>query len=969
MVRIQSTSPMVGRESELRELDAAAAEATSGTPRVVVVGGEAGIGKSRLIDELCARVGDSAVIARGQCVEFGTVGVPYAPLIGVLRDLVDAVGTEAVFAAAAGGAGTLRGLVDGRAPVDRDERLGVERLDEVVTTILETLSVDRTIVVVVEDLHWADPATLDVVRFLARMVRSGRLLVVVSYRSDDVGRGHPLRSVLGELERNRRVSRVLLDRLDPAQVRTQLEGLIGSDATAARSRAVFERSEGVPFFVEELADWSDARTVPATLRELLLARYEDLDRETQRIVRALAAGGGRVDHAILAAVVETGDGTHPNALDAALRDAIEAGVIVIAGRGYDFRHALVREAVADELLPGESADVHARYARALESQSVDPTALAARSVLVSAHWLEAHDLEQAFRTSLDGMRLSRAAFAYASAAQLGERALGLWNRVSDPETTAGMPHVELLDAVARSWRGAGEMGRALATIDQALGEVDPGDRVRRARLLRNKGLMLSFDGHTDALAILEEALALLGDDEEPGLRAGLLAEASSKFMVSGQSEQAIAAATEAIRLAPPDASRTRSIAANVRAGTLVHLGRIEEGMLDYALALREAGDDRDPLLRYHVNYSDTLHLLGRHRESMEVAVEGIRIAEASGVARTSGAILSLNTVDPLFALGEWDRADSLIEDSLDLDPPVVFRVYLRRARIRSVLWRGDPEQARSLFERWQASMRQIAGFEDQVAAGLALDVAELYLALDDLDTAWTWAGRLLEGPRLASAPWELPIAPVVARIVARRRELAGDPRLHADELDRLAAVIERDVWPTRELWAAFAAAEVGGPTGAGDDVELWQRAIAAAEVPAGMALMRLQLRYGLARAQVRSGDRTAAAYTIERLRSDAASLGAQLIVDWCDALATDAGIVAAARGPRSDFELTARERQVLELIAEGLSNGQIAEQLYISRKTVSVHVSAVLRKLGAASRTEAARHLLSGPTGLRAPRR
>jgi DNA-binding CsgD family transcriptional regulator len=457
------------------------------------------------------------------------------------------------------------------------------------------------------------------------------------------------------------------------------------------------------------------------------------------------------------------------------------------------------------------------------------------------------------------------------------------------------------------------------------------------------------------------------------LRAGLLAEAASKYMVSGQSAHALEAATEAIALAPPDAARTRSVAANVRAGTLIHLGRVEEGMADYAFALREAGDDRDALLRYHVNYSDTLHLLGRHTESMEVALAGIRIAEASGVARTSGAILALNTVDPLVALGEWTRADELIEDSLDLDPPVVFRVYLRRARIRSVLWRGDPARARALFEQWQGSMRQIAGFEDQVAAGLALDIAEVYLALDDLDAAWSWAGRLVERERLASAPWELPIAPVVARIVARRRERAGDPLLASAELERLAAVIARDAWPTRDMWAAFAAAEVGGATGSGDDVELWRRAIDAAAVPAGTVLMRLQLRYGLARAQVRTGDRGAAADTIARLRSDATALGAELIVAWCDALAADAGLAprtegSRTEGSRTDAELTSREQQVLELIAEGLSNGQIAERLYISRKTVSVHVSAILRKLGAASRTVAAHRLLSASTEPPAPR-
>jgi DNA-binding CsgD family transcriptional regulator len=727
---------------------------------------------------------------------------------------------------------------------------------------------------------------------------------------------------------------------------------------------VFERSEGVPFFVEELAEWRDERTVPTTLRELLLARYEDLSPESQRVVRALAAGGGRVDHAILAEVVGVVDD-----LDTILREAIEAGVIVIAERGYDFRHALVRDAVADELLPGESADVHARFAQALEAQPVDPTGLAARSVLVSAHWLEAHDLEQAFRTSLEGMRLSRSVFAYASAAQLGERALGLWHRVSDPEATAGMPHVELLDRVARSWRGAGEMSRALATVDLALAEVDTGDRVRRARLLRNKGLMLAFDGRTDALTVLEEALELLGDADEPALRAGLLAELASKYMVSGQSDRAIRAATDAIDTAPPDASRTRSVAANVRAGTLAHLGRLDEAMADYELALTEAGDDRDALLRYHINYSDTLHLLGRHAESLEVALAGIRIAEASGVARTSGAILALNTVDPLVALGDWERADALIDDSLDLDPPVVFRVYLRRARIRSVLWRGDPERARVLFTQWEGSMRQIAEFEDQVAAGLALDIAEVYLAQGDLDAAWSWAGRLVERERLASAPWELPIAPVVARIIARRREKADDPTLGAEQLARLAEVIERDVWPTRDMWSAFVAAEVGGPSGTGDDAQLWLRAIEAAAGPEGTALMRLQLRYGLARAQVRTADRAAAVETLARLRQDAVDLGAELIATWCDSLSADAGLAPREHHPHADAELTAREHQVLELIAEGLSNGQIAERLYISRKTVSVHVSAVLRKLGAASRTEAARHLLSARSVPPAPRR
>lgn len=245
------------------------------------------------------------------------------------------------------------------------------------------------------------------------------------------------------------------------------------------------------------------------------------------------------------------------------------------------------------------------------------------------------------------------------------------------------------------------------------------------------------------------------------------------------------------------------------------------------------------------------------------------------------------------------------------------------------------------------------------AAGLALDIAEVHLALDELDAAWAWAGRLVERDRLASPPWVLPIAPVVARIIARRRERDGDPTLQAQDVARLHAVIARDAWPTRPLWEAFAIAEVGGASGAGDDVELWQAALAAAERPETPVLTRLQLLRGLGRAQLRSGDRGAAADTLGHLGDEAAALCAGLLVTQATQLIASGGLATPTPGSDAD-ELTARELQVLELVAEGLSNGQIAERLYISRKTVSVRVSAILRKLGATSRTEATRRHLSG---------
>jgi DNA-binding NarL/FixJ family response regulator len=163
-------------------------------------------------------------------------------------------------------------------------------------------------------------------------------------------------------------------------------------------------------------------------------------------------------------------------------------------------------------------------------------------------------------------------------------------------------------------------------------------------------------------------------------------------------------------------------------------------------------------------------------------------------------------------------------------------------------------------------------------------------------------------------------------------------------------VVEKDVWPTQPFWSAFVDAEL-----AGQDVALWRAARTRAQEPTVPAIARLLVQRGLAESLVRAGERAAAAEAIERLRADADAVGAGLLRDAADRLEADAGLASRTSERTDDDTLTAREAQVLELVAEGLSNGQIAERLYISRKTVSVHVSSILRKTGAASRTEAVR--------------
>ena len=965
-VRAAVSEVMIGRESELAELRTLFDEALAGNPRVAVLAGEAGIGKSRLITEFSRVAEQQALVVVGQCVDFGAVDVPYAPLAGILRGIVAAYGIDSVTEAAGANRDTLWRLTEPeRASASRDDESGVNRPSELLTSLFERFAAVRPLVVVIEDLHWADPATLDVLRFASRVLTRGPIMLLLSYRSDDVGRGHPLRAFLAELERNRRVDRITLDRLTPEQVRQQAAALLGSSPSARRSAALFERSEGVPFFVEELVcidDDDDTVVVPETLREILLARYEMLDESAQYVMRVLAAGGGRVDHDLLEEVVAR----QSDELELALRAGVDAGVVVVQGRGYAFRHALVRGAIVEELLPGEATRLHVRYAEALtrrqELQNAGPGRIG-RAVLISYHWMEGHDVERAFLTAIDAMHLGVTGFAYASAAQMGERALELWDRVPDAADKVGMGHVDLLAKTAHSWRSAGEPQRSLAMTEQALAEVDRTDGIAVARLLRDKATVLSVEGRADSVPVFEQALDALAAHEEPMLRAGILAELAAQYMISDRPEEAIVRATSALEIAPDDAPRSASIAANIRGGTLIALGRIDEGLADFALARKLAQGDTPAQLRYFVNYSDTLHLLGRYEESLAEASEGLALASDAGVERSSGSILAVNTVDPLFALGRWDEADELINASLDLDPPMVFRLYLRRAKLRSVLWRGDPEAAWLIYREWAARVSQLAAFEYQTKAGVAHDLIYVALARGDQATATEFA-QALGGARPVGSPgWELPLIGAAALELARRREASagaaaaeksGSGPEFADDEAHLRERLRGDsVWPTQEFWSAFLDAQLGGERGTGTDVAAWERAVALAEGPTVSVLSRLLSLYGLARAQLETGDRAAAAASGTLLRDRAEAIGAGLFVRWVDDLLERGGL-AVARAD-ADPDLTARERQVLDLVAEGLSNGQIADRLYISRKTVSVHVSAILRKLGAASRTEAVR--------------
>ena len=460
-----------GRDAELAVLAAAFGEAAGGTPGTVLIGAEAGGGKSRLVTEFTGRVGTRARVLTGGCVELSAAGLPYAPFAAALRELVRERGAAEVTALLPGqAAGELAALLPGfgAPPPGADPETARIRLFELMLALLEALAEQQPLVLVVEDMHWADGPTCDLLSFLVRNLRQAAVLVVVTFRPDGLDGAHPLRRLLAGLERMPGVSRLDLPRLSRDQVAAQLEGILGFRPALPAVSALYERSGGNPLFTEALVnrDGTVRPDLPGSLRDLLLGAVKDLPEQAQQPVRMAAVGGVRVAHGLLAAVTRADDAE----LTAGLRSAVAASVLVSDGDGYAFRHDLIREAVLGDLLPGERAQAHRRFAEALEaspSLGADGTVV----TMVARHWLGARDIERAMTAAWQAAAAAGASFAYAEQLMMAEQVLQLWDQVPDPAERTGADHVSVLMLAADAARWAGQPERGLALVEAALAEV------------------------------------------------------------------------------------------------------------------------------------------------------------------------------------------------------------------------------------------------------------------------------------------------------------------------------------------------------------------------------------------------------------------------------------------------------------------------------------------------------------------
>src|SRR5690242_20364149 len=522
-----SSSVLVGRAEQMAALEAAFVSVRQGGPSAVLLGGEAGVGKTRLVSEFgrCAGAAGARVLTGG-CLELGTDGLPFAPFTAVLRELVHEMGADALASMLPGR--TTRGLARllpelGEPDTSGDPAEARARLFEEVLRALEHLTRHSPVVLVIEDAHWADRSSLDLLTFLIgnQRVLSG-LLIVITFRSDELHRTHPLRPLLASLDRIAWVERLELPRLTSSDTAELAVRILGRSPSAELTEALYHRSEGNPLFIEALlcCDGELNPELPESLRDLLLDSVRRLPEDTQEVLRVASAGGEMTGHALLGAV----RGLDDAALTRAVRPAVTANVLHPRRDGYAFRHELIREAVHDDLLPGEHGRLHSRFAEAIDANpALVPPGRAA--IEMAHHWHAAHDSAWALIGAWRAAAQAGRAVAAAERLALLARVLELWDQVPDAAERIGADHVQVLEQAVEAAHDAAEFERGIALATSALRELDPqASPVLAAKLLRSRSQFRLKLGRPDFAKDLLEALDYVPAEVSPTTRIGILLE-------------------------------------------------------------------------------------------------------------------------------------------------------------------------------------------------------------------------------------------------------------------------------------------------------------------------------------------------------------------------------------------------------------------------------------------------------------
>ncbi len=962
---------LVGRDAELARLRGLLDEAASGRAVAALVSGDAGVGKSRLVTEVAALATERGfTVLTGQCAEIGD-SVPYLPFADALRtaspELEAAVKARPVLARLLpdGGDGQ-RGEGDW-AGLTRQQMFGA------VLGLLTELAAERPVLLILEDLHWADASTRELVTFLLRMLHRECVATIGTYRADDLYRRHPLRLVLADLQRLPSVVPVELGPLPPSALAEHLSSIRNGRGwlPAATLNHIVERAEGNAYYAEELLAAATASgpagALPSGLAALLLSRVERVSDAAQQVLRAAAVAGRRASDEL----VRAASGLPDEAYDEAVREAVAHQLLVLDGDGYAFRHALMREAVYNDLLPGERTRLHARLAVLL-------SAVPGAAAELAHHSLASHDVPGAFTASIRAGEEAERLGAPAEAHRHYDQALALWDRVDQAATLGGMSRGKLGHRSATAAAASGDVPRAvhlLRRIRMVLPDDPSADAGLRSRVGERLAYFLlqteNMRAYTEALQVAERTVTETPAEPPTWYLARAMATYAIALMAAGDNPAAREWAERARAVA------ARSDAPSVEADALVTLGQLSSrsGEADQAIGLFTAAHGQAAAARVlGVELRAAYHLALEHLVRGEldaaatIAHQGVQRAEDEGLGLAPfGLDLQHLHFQAHYADGCWDHAQELADGY-----PV--RVISQPEAVLSSMalfidvGRGNAaadERHTWLEPFWDDT------FVTYIARGL---LAEQALWRGDTDLALAHAQAAISADAWPShSPSVIRVAAVALSARADRAcaaRAAGDPDAASAEIAAAAALLELAragarfpkrpkavLGPEGRGWLARCAAEYERARGANSPAA-WEAVLAA--FGPGYVYETARTQWRLAEALAEAGRRDEAASAWRAAAETAARLRAAPLAAALDDLARRARLDAghdsrnghAVRGATAG--LTDREREVLRLLSRGLSNREIGAELFITPKTASVHVSNILGKLGAASRTEAA---------------
>lgn len=939
----------IGREDSVADLcDALMSARETDHAHCVLVTGEAGIGKSRLVAEaLAAGVADlptegRALLVTAHGAHMSTGEIPFGVLADTMRDLVHRAGADVLTDTERA---SLAPLLPGTVPSMELQRVQVL---SAFLDLLQRLATEQPVVWVVEDLHWADGATRDLINLAVRTLR-GRLLVVATVRTDDPDRSIDddarLTSYVTGLARLPHTTVIPLARFTPDQVRLQLRELLGPDLSPGVAARIQELSDGVPFVVEELAA-AQGRPGLTAASGAAAGRLVGLSADARRLVEAAAVGEGHLRIGLLERVIDA----LPEELDLALAETVRAGILTTdhEADAVSFRHALVRDAADRELGPGARRAWHRRWAEVLHAHpgvlAADPVTLA-----IAEHARLAGDVRQALASAAAALPAAQRIGDPTAETRLWIRILSVWESVDAPEDLAG---TDLRTAVAHAYLASrsGSMGDKQALLDAVPAHLLT--EVERSVLALHRLIAAEAKGEKDwswqpDVVRLFDGLAL---DELPRDMFSVLALFLATRLPPSDPRGPVAlelAADIAHEIGSPRA-RMQEISLRSHAAHPDGDRRAEADFLERELRVLRADPD-ESLLLLEGNLAWCLTSCGEHRRAQEVGEAALSRLRHPQLSLQVWEHLLENHTFSLLCTGGWVRARELLDAS-------------------SPWWEDDLRSSNLRLDTLELAQRGVADVRRwdvvlgaEIAGGApALQVRHLLAAAaaagGDLATAREGYAALLA----EAHPWWVGDYLWLPLVHASRSE-ADAVALDPDRPDReaaarhLAALAEVAESTSRhgllgETWPLDVAAQLDRFHGR--DARPALRSVLAGWERIGHVPDVATTHLSLAEQEAVHGDRDVARQHLAAARGIATRLAAVPLLDRAALLADRWAL--RTRDRRAADLLTGREAEVLSLVAEGRTNAEIAATLFMSPKTASVHVSHIIAKLGAANRTEAA---------------